>query len=46
MASCIWVPLVGPALVCLDIPDTYHFMDSELIDLLKASLGLHGIELS
>lgn len=37
--------LIGKDLVCLDIPDSYHFMDSELIDLLKASLSLNGIEL-
>lgn len=37
--------LAGKELVCLDIPDTYQFMDSELIDLLKASLSLNGIEL-
>jgi len=37
--------LAAKELLCLDIPDTYHFMDDELIDLLKASLSLHGIEL-
>lgn len=37
--------LAGKELHCLDIPDTYHFMDSELIGLIKDSLVLHGIEL-
>jgi predicted protein tyrosine phosphatase len=37
--------LAGKELFCLDIPDSYHFMDAELIDLLKSGLSQHGIEL-
>ena len=33
--------LVGKKLVCLNIPDDYAFMDSALIDLLKATLSPH-----
>ncbi len=31
--------LAGKNMICLHIPDEYHYMDSELVDILKARLS-------
>lgn len=33
--------LDGKKLVCLRIPDDYHFMDEELVEVLRGKLGEH-----
>lgn len=33
--------LRGTRVVCLDIPDDYEFMQSELVNLLEAKVGKH-----